>query len=571
MRPHQLDGPAPPEPPEFAGIRHDGRRTTARHCHARPVLLAVLGLNLLLAPLTAAPAGAQDHSVAPSAGSSTTMVLPEAIAALAKQAEAAHDKGERQAAMALQSKVWDWMDANVPSVHPLRARALIAMGIYMRGKRSSDYLNESKTIQALYAEALQRQQQTIEALVQLIEAVRILRELAKTDPSLRPELASALKHVAIFSMAIDAPKEALPAILEALQIYRDLAKAEPALRIDVATTLNNLGDCYQELGLLQEALASTREAVQIYRSLAVTSPAIRPELAKALNNLGVRYREAGQVTPALAATKEAIELFTELASSNSQPFKDDLQRARNNQEVLQRTMDLGTGLKRAIAADDLSYLNANDPDSRLRRSVVRLWPTFSGPTTGSGPLLGTGFVVSRQGDRAWIATARHVILDPSSHARPTQLQAELYSGPLPANLTTARLAVVVPSAAEIEASRSDDLVLLELKGLPADVAPLPLASNQPQGTLKVVGHPSNASPWSVLSFPVLQGNNMEEFFLVGALTPGASGSPVFDTRNQVVGLVYQTHEVGNKTTLDLVAAYGSRMIAESLKRLAASP
>ncbi|MFN9622081.1 MAG: serine protease, partial [Cyanobacteriota bacterium] len=254
-----------------------------------------------------------------------------------------------------------------------------------------------------------------------------------------------------------------------------------------------------------------------------------------------------------------------LVATTPAAFQELLQRARNNLEELKRQQDLATGKKQAIAPDDRSYLNTRDPNTPLRRSVVRLWPTFSGKTSGIGPLLGTGFVVLRQGDRAWIATARHVVLDPNTNAPPTKLEAEIYSGTLPANLTTARLSVALPTVAESDASSGDDLILLEVKGLPADMAPLPLASDPPQGTLKVVGHPTESPPWSVLTFPLLKEGSTEEFFLDGSLNPGASGSPVFNDRDRVVGLVYETRDYGKKRTQSMVSAYGASVLQAALR------
>ncbi|MFN9623790.1 MAG: serine protease, partial [Cyanobacteriota bacterium] len=260
-----------------------------------------------------------------------------------------------------------------------------------------------------------------------------------------------------------------------------------------------------------------------------------------------------------------------LVATTPAAFQELLQRARNNLEELKRQQDLATGKKQAIAPDDRSYLNTSDPNTPLRRSVVRLWATFSG-----GPLLGTGFVVLRQGDRAWIATARHVVFAPNTNAPPTKLEAEIYSGTLPANLTTARLSVALPSAAQSDASSGDDLILLEVKGLPADMAPLPLASDPPQGTLKVVGHHIVNQPWLVVAVKVvaeLFDPAAKLFRLSGTLSEGASGAPVLDGRDRVVGLVrsrtqiddnlfvvsaYRTAALQAKMTQTVPPAHGSR-------------
>jgi superkiller protein 3 len=315
------------------------------------------------------------------------------------------------------------------------------------------------------------------------------------------------------------------------------------------------------MGQRSEALPPTLEAVKITRELARTNPAFLPDLANALNTLGFFYTQLEKRSEALPLLEEAVQLFTRLVATYPASFKEDLHRARNNLEYLKRQQDLASG-NQPIAPGDRSYLNASDPDTPLRRSVVRLWATFA---DGIGK--GTGFVLRRQGDRAWIATARHVVITVNTNAPSTELKAELYSGTLPANIPPAQLSVVLPTPAQRDASSGDDLIVLEIRGLPPDIAALPLGSDPPPGTLKVVGHPSDRPPWSVMSLPLLKGNR-EEFFLDGSLEPGASGSPVFDGSNQVVGLVYETDEIGRKRRLPVVSAYGSSVLKAALQSLA---
>ena len=296
--------------------------------------------------------------------------------------------------------------------------------------------------------------------------------------------------------------------------------------------------------------------------------------------IGSFYIELDQLSEARPPLEEALQLYTKLVAKNPADAvsQNGLQEARNNLENLKRLQDLATGQKRAIAPDDRTYLNPNDPNTPLRRSVVRLWPTFiektsSGPekissakTSGIGPLLGTGFVVRRDGDRAWIATARHVVLSPNTNAPPTQLEAELYSGTLPANLLSARLSVVLPTAAQSDANSGDDLILLEVRGLPADITPLPLAGEPPRGSLKVVGHPTESpEPWVVVAVKVvadLFDPAAKLFRLSGALNEGASGAPVIDSSGRVVGLVRTRTQIDDTTFV--VSAYRSGAIREKM-------
>jgi tetratricopeptide (TPR) repeat protein len=426
----------------------------------------------LQTPLTPSPALDQGKPAAQKE-SSSFQPIPAAIEKLHKEALAADGRGERQKALAMQQEVMAWVKANLPAVHPFRAKALNNLGIYLSGMG-----------------------QRSEALPPTLEAVKIRRELARTNPAFLP---------------------------------------------DLAASLNNLGNRYSELGQRSEALPPTLEAEKIYRELARTNPAFLPDLAMALNNLGFFYTQLEKRSEALPLLEEAVQLYIRLVATYPARFQEDLQRARNNLDDLKRQQDLASGAKRQVAPDDRSYLNPSDPDTPLRRSVVRLWPTFAGKKNGIGPLLGTGFVVRRQGDRAWIATARHVVLDPNTNAPPTKLEAELYSGSFPANanLLTARLSVVLPTAAQSDASSGDDLILLEIRGLPADIAALPLVNDPPPDILKVVGHPNN-KPWLVVSARLVKDlfdPDGKLFRLKGELSEGASGAPVVDSEGRVVGLV----------------------------------
>ena len=318
-----------------------------------------------------------------------------------------------------------------------------------------------------------------------------------------------------------------------------------------------MGLLLSAVGRRQEALAPTEEAVRILRELAKTNPAFLGDLAGSLNNLVFFQLALGQPEQARSAYAESIAIIRPLAATNP-AFQEDLQRTLNNLEELNRKEGIRTGAKQALAAADLSYLPKDDSTNSLKRSVVRLWPTFAGKKTGIG-LLGTGFVVRREGDRAWIATALHVVRDPDDYGIATKVEAELFTGPLPAGLLPPRLEVVrvqVPTAGEA----GEDLIVLELRGLPPDVQPLPLSAAPPQGSLTVVGHPSDSAPWSVGRYPLLKATPI--LLLDGRLEQGASGSPVLTPAGQVVGLVYRSS--GEGEPVPLVYAYPARSIQGKL-------
>ena len=543
--------------------------------------------------------------------------IPPEVQGWFDAAKTAAAKGDSAEALRLQKQVVAWVKANRPALDVFRARALINFGTFLSavGQRQEAlapteeavrilrqvevnqpepprflamaltnlgirYSNLGRRQEALapteeavkiyrelakfnpaylgnlassltnlgnrYSELGRRQ----EALAPIEEAYKIHRALAEVNPAFLPDLANSLNSLGISLRDLGRRQEALAPIEEAVKIRRKLAKINQAFLPDLANSLTNLGNRYSELGRRQEALAPTEEAVKIYRELAKTNPAFLPDVAVALINLGVRNTELGRHKEALAQNEEAVKIYRELAKYNP-AYLPDVAVALNN-------MGIRTGPEKMLPAADLSYLPKNDPTNALKRSVVRLWPTFAGQKTNIG-LRGTGFVVRRDGERSWIVTAMHVVRDPDDYSIATKVEAELFTGPLPAGLLPPMLQVVrvpVPAAGEA----GEDLIVLELRGLPPDVQPLPLSAAPPQGPLTVVGHPSGRVPWTVVRYPLLKATPI--LLLDGSLDEGASGSPVLAPGGQVAGVVYRSS--GKGEPVPLVYAYPSRSIQGKL-------
>jgi tetratricopeptide (TPR) repeat protein len=391
----------------------------------------------------------------------------------------------------------------------------------------------------------------LEALATLKEAAKIFRDLAKTNPAFQGELAGTLSNLGIHYSYLGRRQEALATSKEAAKIFRELAKTNPAVKPNLAISLHGLGAHYSNLGRRQEALALTEEAVMIYRELAKTNPAFLGDLAASLNNLGYFQLELGQPEITRNAYEEALKLLRPLAASNL-AFQENLQLTQKNLDELNRKEGIRTGAKQVLPATNVSYLPQGDPLTSVKRSVVLLWPTFSGKNAGVG-LLGTGFVVRRQGDRAWIVTALHVVRDLESNALATKVEAELFTGPLPAGVVAPRAEVLLSQGPALPAS-GDEPIVLEVRGLPPDIQALPLATTPAQGVLMVVGHPSKPGPWTVVSYPLLKTTD-QALLLDGGLDPGASGSPVLSASRQVVGVVYDSPEVTKSRPIPQVWAF----------------
>ena len=95
-----------------------------------------------------------------------------------------------------------------------------------------------------------------------------------------------------------------------------------------------------------------------------------------------------------------------------------------------------------------------------------------------------------------------MLREPDGGIAATDVQAELFTGPLPAGVGPPKLEVLLDPRSLPDSG--DEPILLEVRGLPPDVQPLPLAAASPQGLLTVVGHPSNSEPWTVGRYQLLK-------------------------------------------------------------------
>ena len=137
------------------------------------------------------------------------------------------------------------------------------------------------------------------------------------------------------------------------------------------------------------------------------------------------------------------------------------------------------------------------------------------------------------------------------------LQAPGQFSPSPDNWCTPGLRLSLPLSQAGE-KLGDDLLILEIRGLPAAVQHLALPTAPPQGLLQVAGHPTDTPPWMVATFSVLK-TTERQLVLDGQLLPGACGSPVLNGSGEVLGLVYQTPS-STSNELYLVAANRAKTI-----------
>ena len=219
--------------------------------------------------------------------------IPKGVQGWFDAAKAADAKGDSAEALRLQKQVMSWLEAHPQAPEVFRARALINLGVFSNGA------------------GLRK-----EALAPTEEAVKIFRELAKTNPAFLNDLAGSLNNLGIRYSELGRRQEALAPLEEAVKLTRVLAKSYPAVLPDLAASLSNLGKALSEMGRRQEALAPTEEAVKIRRELVKANSAFLPSLAVSLNNLVRILNELGRRQELLAPAEEAVKFTRELAKTN---------------------------------------------------------------------------------------------------------------------------------------------------------------------------------------------------------------------------------------------------------------
>ncbi|MEH1768140.1 MAG: serine protease [Nostoc sp.] len=173
--------------------------------------------------------------------------------------------------------------------------------------------------------------------------------------------------------------------------------------------------------------------------------------------------------------------------------------------------------------------------------------------------IGTGIVIKREGDRTLILTNRHVIFDGYDQGK--NIQVEFFSSP-PSNRVRMRR-----DAKLFKMTSTDeqlDLAVLEVIGkLPEDIQPLSISSTAitPKMPIRIIGHSAQRredKSWSMESGQISYQNEQLEISQA-ALKPGYSGSPVIDSQNQLLGIVF-----ARKTVEDRDLAYPMSEIQKQL-------
>ncbi|MFN6395396.1 MAG: tetratricopeptide repeat protein, partial [Aphanizomenon sp.] len=302
---------------------------------------------------------------------------------------------------------------------------------------------------------------------------------------------------------------------EAVAAYQKAIELDPKL----ATAYNNLGNALRGQKKLDAAVAAFQKAL----TLPDTPGPPASDYTLANNGLGLVWQDQGEL-------KKAIQYFDE-----SEKLDPDYIYARNNNKAAR---DLLTEQENKLGSveDDSPWLPKNDPNLPVKRSVVRITAKFSN-SERQGLEVGTGVVIQRNANRTLILTGRHVIFDGNEQGE--NIQVEFFSVP-PANRVRMKRNAKLLKMTSTEDKL--DLAVLEISGkLPEDIQPLSISTTiDPIMPIQIIGHDAQRGEdksWSVKSGKIIV-KNQELEISETELRPGYSGSPVIDSENRFIAIVY---------------------------------
>ena len=301
-----------------------------------------------------------------------------------------------------------------------------------------------------------------------------------------------------------------------------VAAFQKAIELDpkYAGAYNNLGNALSDQKKLDAAISKYKTALSLPEDTSGT-PTTAHTLAN--NGLGLALQDQGEL-------KKAIQYFDE-----SEKLDPDYIYARNNNKAAR---DLLTEQENKLGSveDDSPWLPKNDPNLPVKRSVVRITAKFSN-SERQGLEVGTGVVIQRNANRTLILTGRHVIFDGNEQGE--NIQVEFFSVP-PANRVRMKRNAKLLKMTSTEDKL--DLAVLEISGkLPEDIQPLSISTTiDPIMPIQIIGHDAQRGEdksWSVKSGKIIV-KNQELEISETELRPGYSGSPVIDSKNRLIAIVY---------------------------------
>ncbi|MEH2049548.1 tetratricopeptide repeat protein, partial [Nostoc sp.] len=354
------------------------------------------------------------------------------------------------------------------------------------------------------------------------------------------------------------------ALYEQKKLDAAVAAYQKAIQIDpnYAKAYNNLGAALSDQKKLDAAVSAYQKAIQF-----------NPNFAKAYIGLGLSLLQQNKFDAAVATIQKALKLPEDdsTISPNEHTLahnglglvfqlKGELKEAiehfdkaeqidpnfvySSNNNIEARRLWTEQQNKLASVEDDRQWLPKNDPTLPVKRSVVRITAEFPN-SDRQGTEIGTGVIIQREGDRTLILTNRHVIFDGNEQGK--NIQVEFFSSPPPNRVRMRRDAKLF----KMTTDKQLDLAVLEIIGkLPEDIQPLSISSATitPKMPIRIIGHSAQRGEdksWSMQSGQISYQNQRLEISQA-ALKPGYSGSPVIDSQNKLLGIVFARRTVEDR-------------------------
>ncbi|MEM6503682.1 MAG: tetratricopeptide repeat protein, partial [Cyanobacteria bacterium P01_C01_bin.89] len=367
--------------------------------------------------------------------------------------------------------------------------------------------------------------------------------------------------IASYDRAIELnPNDAIAYTNRGNALY-DQGKLEAAIAsYDRAIELNpNDANAYTNRGVALRAQGKLEAAIADYnRALSFPDERVgntQSTHAVMRNNLGFALQQQGKLEEAIEQYKKALAL------------DPNYTKASTNLREAERQLALSKTVTPNSCTQDKGWIPNDNPYSAVNRSIVFIYA--EGRDTGNAAENtsdGTGWVIRRQGNKAWILTNRHVITgqheDSSTSLTPLkEINVDWFSEP-PTNQVRCR-----QKARLVQQLEDPDLALLEVDNIPADIQPLKLNFNRPStdDDIRMIGHPTIGNLWSLSrgyigsSTPTLQINNSD-------IAKGNSGGPILNQNNQVIGIVFEIAKRNPDSTGNFAFGYSLNQIQDTLRR-----
>ena len=460
------------------------------------------------------------------------------------------------------------------SLEPNQAESYWRLGqlLYQQGEFSESLLNLQKasqispqfTIKIKYANLYYNLGQQLQQQGNLYEALTAYQQATLINPSYAEaynNLGNILSQRQDWQEAIKAYNKAIELNPNYVEAYNNLGKLfsqqdnwqraiqyyQQALNIDptYTDTYGNLGEAFFKQEQYSQAIAFYEQAISI-----------NPKNAIAHEHLCYSLNQQRRFTKGIKHCQEALTI------------EPDFSRVRIYLNEIQRDLALAKNPQLANLPENIPSVE-NDPDVQLKRSVVRI--ISNSGTEGS---IGTGWVVKKKNNKAWIVTNRHVVTQKDRKKSASTIEVEFYSTPSSGQFRQRRIGKIIHKTAPNDWL---DLAILEISNLPKDIQPLSLALNpiSLQDSIRLIGHPNTISEWTVSTGNVNIVTN-QRLQLSASLSSGSSGSPVFNSDNEVVGVAVavklfcdrtlESKLVGIDVQLNCSIAFPIEVIRERLQK-----